>query len=140
MTTKQNSQVKEAQAPADTVDVQALQNQVLELQQALSLLRFQAEAVEKQKFLDPDECARRAREVVRKSREPTPGKFLCRVYRNGLYKPIEFYFDSDVETYVISEFERRVGTRFVRNRQNEELNDKLEIIPAKEAKIGEVVR
>jgi hypothetical protein len=136
MATTRTSSTKTAaveKAPEDS-KTRELEAQLKEMKEAVELLKFQAEQVERQKFHDPNECMRRAREVVRKSMEPQKGKYKWRVNRPDLYFPFEFSLDSDDETYAVAYFEKRFGTRYIRHHQIESQNDQIELVNDEEAR------
>jgi|TARA_R100000234_G_C4969479_1_gene165518 hypothetical protein len=106
--------------------------QVIEgLQSRLSLLDYQAEAIEMARKVDPNECIKRAREIVEKNRSlesASDKRYTWEITRPDVYKSMYHHTDEGNRNAAIREWEERVGTKLVTNRHKESENDTFNLI------------
>ncbi len=96
------------------------------LQSRLSILDYQAEAVDRQRMQDPNECIKRARDIVERNRsfgDSTDKRYTWEIIRPGVHRAMYHNSDEGNRNAAIREWEERIGTKLVTNRHRDEEND-----------------
>ena len=125
-------------APSQSVRIAELEGKLGEalqvidgLQSRLSLLDYQAEAIEMARKVDPNECIKRARQIVEQNRSlelSSEKRYTWEITRPDVYKSMYYHTDEGNRNAAIREWEERLGTKLVTNRHKETENDTFQLV------------
>lgn len=110
-------------------------NMIEKMQDLLKVVEWQGEDIMRRYQQDPVRCIKSAREIAERNLNPKKqGKrYTWRIDRPSVHRPMFFESDSANERTAIAEWQERLGTKFVTNRQRDDDNDKIELVKDAEA-------
>lgn len=129
-------QPSQAQRVSELEGIIAEQAKAIEkMQELLKVVEWQGEDMMRRYQQDPVRCIKSAREIAERNLNPKKkGKrYTWRIDRPSVHRPMFFESDSGNERTAIAEWQERIGTKFITNRQRDDENDKIELVSDSEA-------